>query len=407
MPFDIAIPPPDALAVIGLVVILGVAAGRFMQVLRTPHVVGFILLGVLLGSSFLNVIPQDFIEDLGFVSEVALGLIGFDIGGHLRFSELRRLGRSIALIVLFEAVGSFALVGAGVTLLTGSAVTGLIFGSLASATAPAATVDVLAQYKAKGPLTTTLYAVVGLDDAVALILASVAIAIAEAMFRGTGVSTIEMLGVPLYEIGGSLLVGVLIAIPFDFLLNRIKDHEEALILSLGTVLLTAGLANTLHLSLILTTMTLGIATANISPQNAGRITYTIERVGPVIYILFFVLVGARLQIWLLPTMGLLGILYLVLRTFGKYTGATLGATLGGAEPNVRKYLGLGLLSQAGVAIGLSISICQRFSACGVEGSELGALVINVITATTFVVQIFGPLCVKFAIMRAGEARLQH
>jgi Kef-type K+ transport system membrane component KefB len=171
-----------------------------------------------------------------------------------------------------------------------------------------------------------------------------------------------------------------------------------------------GLSEAFGFSLILTSMIMGVVVVNRCPDHGRHVRYTIEQAGPVIYVLFFTLVGARFQISLLPTMGLLGIAYIVLRSAGKFFGAWLGGTLGKAEPAVRNNLGLGLLSQAGVAIGLALASSRRFAGYGPEGEALGALVINVITATTFVVQIAGPICVKWAIRRAGEigrATLEH
>jgi Kef-type K+ transport system membrane component KefB len=171
------------------------------------------------------------------------------------------------------------------------------------------------------------------------------------------------------------------------------------------VLLVAGLAETFHVSLILATMTMGVVVANLKSDNSQYAHCVIERVGPLAYILFFVLVGARLQVSLLPQMGILGLAYLLLRTVGKFGGAWLGAWLGRAVPTVRNHLGFGLLSQAGVAIGLALSVANRFDAYGEAGVQLGKTTINVITATTFIVQIVGPIMVKFAITRAGEIGL--
>jgi NhaP-type Na+/H+ or K+/H+ antiporter len=342
-------------------------------------------------------------DELLFISEIALGLIGFDMGSHLRISEIRKLGKSILFILLFEAFGAFTLVSAGVYAITQSLHTALIFGALASATAPAATVDVLAEYDAKGPLTTTLLAVVGMDDALALLLYSITAAFSAAMLSGGESPTLlEMLELPFIEIGGSILVGVVMGRILDIILHRMKNYHDAMSISVGFVLLVAGISIALDFSLILATMVLGMIVVNSSPEHGRHIHYTIEQAGPVIYVLFFTLVGARFQISTLPTMGLLGLIYILLRSGGKYLGARFGGTLGGAEPAVRNNLGFGLLSQAGVAIGLALASASRFSKFGEEGIALGMLIINVITATTFVVQIIGPIFVKLAITRAGE-----
>jgi len=399
------LPALDTLTLIGITIGAAFFTGQVFRRLGIPQVVGFIVGGVFLGPSFLHVVPAELNTSLTFVSEIALGLIGFDMGGHLRFDELRKMGRSILLIVLFEAFGAFVLVGAGVYALTGELQTGLIFGALASATAPAATVDVLAEYKAAGPLTTTLLAVVGLDDAISLLLFSMASAVAAAICQQGAVSVTQMFELPLIEIGGSLLVGL----GFGFLLAQmmkrlhlLPSEHDAIVVPVFVVFICTGLARVFDFSPILTTMILGIVVINLDPAHGRYIRSTIEQAGPVIYVLFFALAGARLRVDLLLTMGTIGLAYIVLRSGGKYLGAWLGGTLGGAEPAVRDNLGLSLLSQAGIAIGLALECRTRFEGLGEEGAALGNLVLNVITATTLVVQIVGPIGVKLAITRAGE-----
>jgi Kef-type K+ transport system membrane component KefB len=402
---------PHILAVIGMIIAVSFLGSKLFQRLGIPQVVGFILIGVVLGPSLLNVVPLELSDQLIIVSEIALGLIGFDIGSHLLLGDLRRLGRSILSILVFEAIGTFVLVTLGIYVLTQSWHTAFIFGALASATAPAATVDVLAEYDAKGPLTTTLLAVVGMDDALALLLYSIAAAFAESLLAQSGPpSIVQILELPLIEIGGSLWGGGGLGLLLDQIMCRMKVQHDAMAVSIGVLLLGVGLSEAFGFSLILTSMIMGVVVVNRCPDHGRHIRYTIEQAGPVLYVLFFTLVGARFQISLLPTMGLLGIAYIVLRSAGKFFGAWMGGTLGGAEPVVRNNLGLGLLSQAGVAIGLALASSRRFSVHGPEGEALGALVINVITATTFVVQIVGPISVKWAISRAGEigrATLEH
>ena len=393
----------DTLTIVGLIITVAFLGSKLFQRVGIPQVVGFIVVGVLLGNSFLHIVPLELIAELTFVSELALGLIGFDMGSHLRLEDLRQLGRSIAFILIFEAIGTFALVTAGVYAPTRSLHTALIFGALSSATAPAATVDVLAEYDAEGPLTTSLLAVVGMDDALALLLYSLAAALAESILAQSGPPSLaDILKLPLVEIGGSLILGVVMGLALNFVLERMGRRHDAMAVSIGAVFICVGISRSLDLSLILTSMVLGIVVVNRCPENGRYIRFTIEHAGPVIYVLFFALVGARFRIDLLPTMGLLGIAYVVLRSIGKLAGAWLGGTLGGAEPVVRDNLGLGLLSQAGVAIGLALAAANRFSVYSERGEQLGSLIINVITATTFVVQIIGPICVKLAITRAGE-----
>lgn len=394
---------PNILTVIGLLIAVSFLGSKLFQRIGIPQVVGFIVVGVLLGPSFLNLVPLALSEELTFISEIALGLIGFDIGSHLLFSELRQLGRCILTILVFEALGTFLLVTLGIWLITRSLHTALIFGALSSATAPAATVDVLAEYDAKGPLTTSLLAVVGMDDALALILYSVAAAFAESLLARSGApSLLQIVELPLLEIGGSIVLGGGLGLLLDRIMCRMKVQHDAMAVSIGFVFLCVGLSEALGFSLILTTMILGLVVVNRCAEHGRHIRFTIEQAGPVIYVLFFTLVGARFQVSLLPTMGLLGVAYVILRSTGKFGGAWLGGTVGRAPAAVRNNLGLGLLSQAGVAIGLALASASRFSVYGEEGQALGALIINVITTTTFVVQVVGPIGVKLAIKRAGE-----
>lgn len=396
----------DILALVGITIAGAFVVGQIFRRLGIPQVVGFIVGGVLLGPSLFHLIPEELNASLTFVSEIALGLIGFNMGGHLHFGELRKMGISILIIVLFEAFGAFAVVGLGSYLVTGSLHTALIFGALASATAPAATVDVLEEYKSEGPLTTTLLAVVGLDDAISLLLFSIAAALAESLLSGAGtVSIVEMVELPFYEIGGALLVGVVLGWVLNLAMLRfhlLPSEHDAIVIPVGIVFICAGLARVFGFSLILTTMTLGLVVVNHFSDHGQYIRSTIERAGPVIYVLFFALAGARLRVDLLPAMGWLGIAYIVLRSAGKYVGVWVGGTLGGAQPVVRNNLGLALLSQAGVAIGLALESHSRFGELGPEGQALGGLILSVITATTLVVQIIGPIGVKLAITRAGE-----
>ena len=393
----------NILTLIGLIIVIAFIGSKFFKKLGIPQIVGFIITGVVFGPSFLNIVPLDLSSELLFISEIALGLIGFDIGSHLKLGEIRKIGRSILTILFFEAFGAFALVSAGVYLFTRNLNTALMFGAISTATAPAATVDVLAEYDAKGPLTTSLLAVIGLDDALALLLFSLSSGFVESrLLNRVSTSISDILLVPVFEIGGSLILGIMMSLILDYLLLKVKGQHDGMAISIGFVFLSVGLSVTLGMSLILTSMAIGFILINRSPEHGYRIRYTIEQAGPVLYVLFFALIGARFQLSLLPSMGLLGIIYVSLRTVGKYLGARTGGELGGAEPKVSQNLGLGLLSQAGVAVGLAINTGTRFLSYGPAGEALGYLIINVITASTFVVQIIGPICVKLAITRAGE-----
>lgn len=391
------------IATIGLVIVIAFLGSKLFQRFGIPQVVGFIVIGALMGTSFLNIVPLELTEELVFISQIALGLIGYDIGSHLLLSDLRRLGRSILFILVFESIGAFVLVSGVVYLLLNDWLTAIMLGAVSAATAPAATVDVLAEYDTKGPLTTSILAVVGMDDAMALILFSISAAVVESYLTQTQAVPIwEIMGLPFTEIGGSLLMGFCFGMVLDVILLRMKRRHDAMAVSIGFIFLCVGLSEVLGFSYILTSMIMGMVVANRHMQNNLFIRHTIEQAGPVVYVLFFALVGARFQISLLPTMGVLGLVYLAARTIGKISGSFVGGVLGGADRVVRNYLGLGLMSQAGVAVGLALASYSRFCECGDRGIELGTLIITVITTTTFITQIIGPICVKFAVGRAGE-----
>jgi Kef-type K+ transport system membrane component KefB len=410
----------DILSFVGIIILAAFVVGQMSRQLGIPQVVGFIVAGTVLGPSVLGVVPDDLTGNLIFVTELALGLIGFEMGEHLRFDELHKLGKSILIIVILQATGAFLLVSMGIYVLTDSLPTALVFGSIAMATAPAATVDVLAEYGADGPLTTTLLAVIGIDDALTLLVFSIAAAIAEPLLtNGEGfslfdiltgdgeVSVLEMIELPLFEIGGALVVGLVFGLFLTLIMDHIQQHHaperrqhDAMAVSIAVIFFATGLSRSVDLSLIMTTMVMGIVVVNRTPHNGHYIRFTIEQAGPVVYVLFFALVGAGLHIERLPEMGLLGLAFILLRVGGKYAGAWLGGLLARSTPEVRRYLGLALLSQAGVAIGLAISANDRFA-------DLADLVINVVTATTFIVQLAGPVLVKVAITRAGEIGKAH
>jgi NhaP-type Na+/H+ or K+/H+ antiporter len=393
----------DILITIGLLIALAFLGSKIFQRFGIPQVVGFIVIGVLLGESFLNLVPLELIENLDFVSELALGLIGFDIGGHLLFRELGKYGRSIVLILLLQSVGTMIVVGAAIYVITQNVALALLMGAIASATDPASTVDVLAEYDTKGPLTTNILAVVGLDDGMALLLFSFAAVFAESLVAGSGAPTpLEILELPVVEIGGSILLGLAAGLLLEVILRKMKSHHDAMAISIAFVFICVGLSEALGLSLILTSMVLGMIVVNRDPEHGRHIRFTIEQAGPVIYVLFFALVGARLQISLLPSMGVIGAIYLLVRFASKYGGAWLGAYLGKSDRTVRDYLGFALISQAGVAIGLALTSAERFAEFGPRGEELGLQILNMVTATTFVTQLIGPVLVKFAVNRAGE-----
>ena len=407
-----------ALLLLGLALTLGFFGGRLLRRLHMPRVVGYVVVGFLfslafslLGSerSFVKFLRQE-IEALDIVTGVALGFIGFGIGGELRRQVFQRLGKSIFLITACETRGAYLLAGVGTFLVSGGDLAlSLILAALATATAPAATLAVLREYRASGPLTTTLYAVVGLDDAAALILFGFSWPVVKLLLgAGEQASLLWLVLLPLKEVGLSVLVGVAVGWVTNLLLRRAHSPQDTLILTIGAILATCGIARipALHLSVILTTMSLGVTLTNIAGVHGRRAFRAVENFTPPIYVLFFVLAGAHLNIAALPALGFLGLTYLLMRTAGKWLGSFLGASWAHAHRSVRRYLGFGLFCQAGVAIGLAMSFCDGLSQLGAEAARYGLAAINLVTATVLVLELVGPLFVKYAIVKSGEAQAE-
>jgi Kef-type K+ transport system membrane component KefB len=389
----------DILFLIGIVLVLGLIGGKIFNKLKFPAVVGYLVIGIFLGPSVFGLFKLDLLDRMGIITDFALGIIAFIIGNELRWGILKKFGGKIITILFVQAIATFVLIAFGVWFLTHNFALSLILGSLGVATAPAGTVVVLQEFKAKGPLTTSLLAIVGLDDGLALIIYGFASALAMCTIGGSkGVNLQSVLEWPLLRILGAVFLGILLGVALANVVRKRHDKNEILTWSLGAILICAGLAKVFHFSLILSTMVLGITVANTFSLSGRRTFEAIQSITNPIYVAFFVLAGAHLQIGLLPKMGLLGLVYILARGLGKIGGASLGAYVSKAETNMRKYLGFGLLSQAGVAIGLAMVVQREFGLYG----ELATVTITIIAATTIIHEILGPLGVKYAIAKAGE-----
>lgn len=398
----------NILLLLGLALFGGTVGGRLFQKIHIPQVVGYITIGIIIGVSGLKIVDHDTIKTLQPFTYFALGLIGFMIGGELKKEVLVKYGKQFINILLFEGITTFLVVsifvGVAGSLLFGNWkfawALGLLLGAIASATAPAATTEVLREYKTRGPLTRTVLGIVALDDGLALLLFAFAASIAGSLSGNINNGALRIFIHPLYEIGGSVAIGALGGFVLSELLKRYSEEKRLLTFSIGTVLLITGLALAIHVDMLLAAMTLGVVITNLTPRKSKEMFKLVERFTPPIYVLFFVLVGAKLNIshMTLPIV-LLGCIYLIGRSGGKAIGASLGARIANAPKSVQKYLPLCLFSQAGVAIGLSILASNYFP------GEIGSTILIIITATTFILEIAGPTCVKTAVVKAGEVGL--
>ncbi|OYD14537.1 hypothetical protein CH330_08295 [candidate division WOR-3 bacterium JGI_Cruoil_03_51_56] len=384
---------------IALAVLLGTVGARVFKRFKVPQVVAYILIGFGLGGSALGIIDAATIEGLTPLSLLALGIIGFKVGGELRLSVFRRYGKKAIVILLAEGIGAFVVVTALVGLVTGNWALAIILGAIGSATAPAATVNVIWEYRALGVLTTMILAIVALDDGLALLLYGFASSIAQVMLGGGGFSFMNAVGRPLYEILGAAVLGGATAVAFKFIYRRIREKELSLAFALGCIMLLVGGAQALDVDLILSTMVFGVVFTNLAGKRGEEVFETVERFAPPIYVLFFVLVGAHLRLGALNwAIGLTALLYVVGRTAGKVTGVWVSSRVTRAATVVKKYLGFCLLSQAGVAIGLAILASHSFA----DHPEIAMTVIAVITTTTFLLELLGPPSVRYAITKARE-----
>jgi len=391
----------------GLIVLGGAFGARLFQRLHIPQVVGCIVVGIILGEA-LGVITPHTIEQLEPFTMFALGIIGFMIGAELRGEVFRKYGRQFFIILFSQGMGAFLLAtiggSAAAWFITGSIkesiAVGLVLGAIASATAPAATVNVLWEYKTRGPLTTTVLAIVALDDALALLLYRGAATGAKALIGASQGSVLGTTLILLGEIAGAVVLGILAGVLLFFLLKFVKSDDKILDFALASLLLVVGLSMIPGVDPILPAMTLGITVANLMPRRSKATFALVEKFSPPIYISFFVLAGAHMEFGKITSWMLLMIfVYVLSRAVGKMTGAWFGGKWSNAPVVVRKYLGLCLLPQAGVAIGLAILASQQF------GTELGHTIVIVVMTGTFLMEIFGPMLVKVGVKRAGEVGL--
>ncbi|MEC8678144.1 MAG: cation:proton antiporter [Candidatus Margulisiibacteriota bacterium] len=396
----------NILLLFGVALLCTVLSSYLFVRFKLPQVIGHLLVGVVLGQSFFNIITIDMVKMLTMVSYFALALIGFNIGGELRWARVKRFGASILIITFFESVVTCLLVFIPIYFLTNNLPLALILGGLACATAPGGTTNVINEFKARGQLTSTLFGVVGADDALAIILFSVLSGVAKMLIGAAeSITVVSILSHILTDIGGAILLGIILGLIFSFWTLQSKNADVRNLLVLVAIFLCSGLAVSLNVSLILSTMVMGIIIANIRPHRARPNFSSLYYISTPVYMLFFVLIGARLDYKLLMVMGSIGVTYFLFRTVGKYFGAFIGAYIANVPKKVRQNIGLCLLSQAGVAIGLAISLDIEFSKYSTDAQNLAQLVLTIITASTLIFQIVGPIMTKYALTKANETNV--
>jgi Kef-type K+ transport system membrane component KefB len=402
----------SGLTLLGASTIVAFYLGRAARLARLPSLIGYMVVGVILGPSVLHLFDEPSMERLSFITEIALGFVAFSIGSELNLASLKRLGFGIISIIFAESFSAFLVVVLGIYVLTRDLPLALIFGSMAPASAPAGTVAVIHECRAKGSLTKALYAVVGFDDGLAIIIFGFAAALAKNLLiaeaSGASEGMLGALFAPAKEIGLSFVVGSVIGVLFYRMVRELKSGRDILIVVFGVILICTGLSIRWHLSLILTNMVIGLVLANARHESLlHRVTSPLHEVMPLLFVLFFCLAGAHLQLAALPSLGMIGVVYILGRSAGLIGGARFGAMFGHVEDKVKKYVGLGILSQAGVAIGLSLIVKHEFSLLDARyqsphALQIGTTILATITATCIFFEIIGPILTKVSLKRAGE-----
>ena len=406
----------QSLLSISISLLVGLMLSRVAKLLKLPAVTAYLVAGILVGPYVLGALG---VPGLGFISledvgsysiicDVALGFIAFSIGNEFRLSQLKRIGKQATVVGIFQAVVATLVVDVALIALHFAMpdklplTAAIVLGAIASATAPAATLMVVKQYKAKGPLTEILLPVVALDDAVGLVIFAISYGVAKALKSGR-VDAVSVIVEPLLEVILSLLLGAIMGFIFNYCERFFHSRSKRMSLSIGFVLLTIALSMIklevfgVHIafSSLLVCMMLGTVFCNIC-DFSEELMERVDRWTAPLFVLFFVLSGAELELSVFGDfmIVLIGIVYIIARSAGKYSGAFASAKFSGCDDKIVKYLGITLLPQAGVALGMAIKAREL-------GTE-GTIIANITLFAVLVYEIFGPVLTKWALMRAGD-----
>ncbi len=426
---------------ISIALICGLISNRLIKLIHLPNVTAYLIVGILIGPYLFSLINPNLggilstkeVESFGIIVDIALGFIAFSIGAEFKLSTLKKLGKGIMTITILQSMGALLFVDVALIIicsinnsLQANLPLILVLGAVATATAPAATLMVIKQYKAKGELTDTLLPVVAADDAVGLILFSISFSIAQTIAKSNAgisdasISFTSLIGMPLLEIFVSLLIGSIIGIILTLSMKAFKSRANRLICMIASIFLGVALCElsseylNIEISSLLTCMMIGALFCNLR-DDAIQILDGIDRWTPALFMLFFILSGAELNFSVMGNITVIGIcaVYLISRSLGKYFGAYFGAEVTHASKKVRNYLGLTLLPQAGVAIGMARSsssifrsIADSITSTNLIGANylnnIGDTITAVVLTATLIYELFGPVITKVALTKAGE-----
>jgi Kef-type K+ transport system membrane component KefB len=384
---------------VGVVLVAALVAGHLAQLARVPEVTGYLLVGVAIGPAGLDLVSHENLSALGFLSEVALGLILFNIGSIFEAANFRQVGPGVIRVTLWEATLAFVLVWLGLTALGIAGPLALLLAVVAMETAPATTLMVLNEYDARGPMTDRLLTLVALNNVYVLVtfgVVSAALGLVQPSDEGWLMAVYRAVHGLGWSMFGSVALGSLLGVLTDALATRAKESGETMILSIGVVLIAVGASRWLALSPLIATLALGAVVANAS-RHGNRLLKGLGRADPPLYAAFFVLAGAELVPSAVLGLGAVGVAYVVARAIGKIAGARIGLRGEDVSPSVRRQLGLCLVSSSSLAVGLTIQIRSAFPA-------YAATVTGVVLAAVVIFEVVGPVLTRRALLLTGEAK---
>lgn len=391
----------NELTSLGLILLFALLVGHLVKFIRVPEVTGYLVAGMIVGPSVLGLFSHETLQSLNVFSEVGLGLILFSVGAVFEFGRVRAIGRRLVTLTLAESLASAVLVAIGMFVLRQPWQVALLLGAIAIETGAASTLMVIRENNSSGPFTEALTGVIGLNNLLALVVFSlVAVTLDTSALATRNAVTFE--GVvraifPLvWQLVGSTALGFLVGLLLASWASQVVESGEMLILLIGCVLLTVGVATVVELSPLVASLAVGATMANLSGKSR-RLFAALSRTDPPLYVIFFVLAGADLDLSLLPSLGMLGIVYVACRAGGKFAGAGIAARVTGFPNAVQRLMGMSLFAQAGLAVGLVIVTRQRFP-------DIAPTVTTVVLGAIIVFEIAGPLAARFALDRCGESR---
>ncbi len=377
------------LITIGGILLLGLLTDILGKKTLLPRVTLLLVFGILIGDEVLDIIPQSVVDRFEIVANIALLMIGFLLGGKLTITSFKESGRQLFWISICASLGTTAIVALALVAIGISVEIAALLGCIAAATAPAATVDTVLESNPKSRFSRLLLAIIAIDDLWALILFSLSLAFLS-LVNGNEDSAVYLIGAG-REVLGALALGLIIGLPAAYLTGRLASGQPMLTEALGLVFFCGGMALWLEVSFLLASMTMGAVIANLAKHHEYPF-HEIENIEWPFMVLFFILAGASLEIATLTNLGLVGIVYLVARIAGKFLGARLGAQISTAGNEVKQWMGLALLPQAGVAIGMALIAANEFP-------EQRQFILSLVISSTVFFELIGPIFTRIALRR--------